>query len=168
MHNSCMKHNNIENLMLDKVDISILSALQENALITHQQIGEKIHLSSSQISRRIQRMQSEGVIAKYVTLLKPESLGLSVRAFTYVSLTRHGGDEGSIFEKDIADFPEVLECHSVTGDSDYLLQIVAPNLQVLSESVFKRLTHLNGVNNIRSSIVLQTIKSTTSLPLTDL
>ena len=163
-----MKHNNNENLMLDKVDISILSALQENALITHQQLGEKIHLSSSQISRRIQRMQSEGVIAKYVTLLKPESLGLSVRAFTYVSLTRHGGDEGSIFEKDIADFSEVLECHSVTGDSDYLLQIVAPNLQVLSESVFKRLTRLTGVNNIRSSIVLQTIKSTTSLPLSDI
>ena len=154
--------------MLDKLDISILSALQENALITHQQLGEKIHLSSSQISRRIQRMQSEGVIAKYVTLLKPESLGLSVRAFTYVSLTRHGGNEGSIFEKDIADFSEVLECHSVTGDSDYLLKIVATNLQVLSESDFKRLTRLNGVNNIRSSIVLQTIKSTTSLPLTDL
>ena len=168
MHNSCMKYNNNENLMLDKVDISILSALQENALITHQQLGEKIHLSSSQISRRIQRMQSEGVIAKYVTLLKPESLGLSVRAFTYVSLTRHGGNEGSIFEKDIADFSEVLECHSVTGDSDYLLQIVAPNLQVLSESVFKRLTRLTGVNNIRSSIVLQTIKSTTSLPLSDI
>ena len=168
MHNSCMKYNNNENLMLDKVDISILSALQENALITHQQLGEKIHLSSSQISRRIQRMQSEGVIAKYVTLLKPESLGLSVRAFTYVSLTRHGGDEGSVFEKDIADFSEVLECHSVTGDSDYLLQIVAPNLQVLSESVFKRLTRLTGVNNIRSSIVLQTIKSTTSLPLSDI
>ena len=168
MHNSCMKYNNNENLMLDKVDISILSALQENALITHQQLGEKIHLSSSQISRRIQRMQSKGVIAKYVTLLKPESLGLSVRAFTYVSLTRHGGNEGSIFEKDIADFSEVLECHSVTGDSDYLLQIVAPNLQVLSESVFKRLTRLTGVNNIRSSIVLQTIKSTTSLPLSDI
>jgi len=163
-----MKYKNNENSMLDKVDISILSALQENALITHQQLGEKIHLSSSQISRRIQRMQSEGVIAKYVTLLKPESLGLSVRAFTYVSLTRHGGDEGSVFEKDIADFSEVLECHSVTGDSDYLLQIVAPNLQVLSESVFKRLTRLTGVNNIRSSIVLQTIKSTTSLPLSDI
>ncbi len=107
-------------------------------------------------------------IAKYVTLLKPESLGLSVRAFTYVSLTRHGGDEGSTFEKHIADFSEVLECYSVTGDSDYLLQIVAPNLQVLSESVFKRLTRLSGVNNIRSSIVLQTIKSTTSLPLIQL
>ena len=154
--------------MLDKIDISILSALQENALITHQQLGEKIHLSSSQISRRIQRMQSDGVIDKYVTLLKPESLGLNVRAFTYVSLTRHGGDEGAAFEKNIANFSEVLECHSVTGDSDYLLQIVAPNLQVLSESVFKRLTRLAGVNNIRSSIVLQTIKSTTSLPLTHL
>jgi Lrp/AsnC family leucine-responsive transcriptional regulator len=111
-----MKYKNNENSMLDKLDIAILSALQENALITHQQLGEKIHLSSSQISRRIQRMQSEGVIVKYVTLLKPESLGLSVRAFTYVSLTRHGGNEGSIFEKEIANFSEVLECHSVTGD----------------------------------------------------
>ncbi len=162
-----MKTKNPDNLLLDRIDVSILSALQEDALITHQQLGEKIHLSSSQISRRIQRLQTDGVIRKYVTLLNAESLGLSVRAFTYVSLTRHGGDEGAAFEKNIADFPEVLECYSITGDSDYLLQIVAPNLQKLSESVFKKLTSLNGVHNIRSCIVLQTIKSTTTLPVSN-
>jgi len=166
MHNLCMNKMNSDSLLLDKTDVAILSALQVNALITHQQLGDKIHLSSSQISRRIQRLQTGGVIAQYVTLLRPESLGLSVRAFTYVSLTRHGGDEGVAFEKNMADFPEVLECYSIAGDADYLLQIVASDLQALSESVFKRLTRLSGVNNIRSSIVLQTIKSTTSLPLT--
>lgn len=160
-----MKSNNHENLMLDKVDVAILSALQKNALITHQQLGEKIHLSSSQISRRIQRLQSSGVISKYVTLLNAESLGLGVRSFTYVRLTRHGGDEGANFEKDIASIAQVLACHAITGDADYLLEIVAPNLQALSDSVFKKLTSLSGVNNIRSSIVLETIKSTTALPL---
>lgn len=165
MHNSCMKSKNYENLMLDRVDVAILSALQENALITHQQLGDKIHLSSSQISRRIQRLISSQVIKKYVTLLEPVTLGLNVRSFTYVSLSRHSGDEGANFERDIAKISQVLACHSITGDADYLLEIVAPNLQALSESIFKKLTSLNGVRNIRSSIVLQTIKSSTALPL---
>ena len=160
-----MKTRNNDNLLLDKVDVAILSALQENALITHQQLGEKIHLSSSQISRRIQSLQTNGVISQYVALLNPQALGLSVCAFTSVSLTRHGADEGATFEKNIANFPEVLACYSITGDSDYLLQIVAPDLQALSESVFKKLTRLSGVHSIRSSIVLQTIKSTTTLPV---
>ncbi|MEN9712446.1 MAG: hypothetical protein RLY90_707 [Pseudomonadota bacterium] len=160
-----MKSKKFANVLLDKADVAILSALQENALITHQQLGEKIHLSTSQISRRIQSLQANGVISRYVTLLEPQALGLGVRAFTYVSLTRHGGNEGSTFEKNMADFPEVLECYAITGDADYLLQIVAPSLQALSDSVFKKLTHLSGVHNIRSSIVLQTVKSTTALPV---
>jgi Lrp/AsnC family leucine-responsive transcriptional regulator len=160
-----MKSTNHEILMLDKMDATILSALQENALITHQQLGEEIHLSSSQISRRIQRLQTNGVISKSVTMLDASALGLNVRSFTFVSLARHGGDEGANFESAIANIQQVLACHSITGDADYLLEIVSPNLQELSESVFKKLTRLNGVRNIRSSIVLETIKSTTALPL---
>ncbi len=160
-----MKPKFSENLLLDKVDAAILSALQENALTTHQQLGEKIHLSTSQISRRIQRLQSNGVIRKYVTLLDAGKLGLGVRSFTYVSLSRHGGNEGASFERDVAGIPQVLACHSIAGDADYLLEIVALNLQELSESVFKKLTRLSGVHNIRSSIVLETVKSTTALPV---
>lgn len=154
-----------DDLLLDKFDISILAALQQDSQTTHQQLGEQVHLSASQVSRRIQRLQAIGMIQRYVALLDPAMLGLGVRAITYVSLTRHGGDEGSAFEKSIADIPEVLECYSVTGESDYILQILTANLSDLSDSVLRRLTRLKGVSSIRSNIVLQCIKSTTQVPL---
>lgn len=160
-----MEIKNNASLMLDKTDVAILAALQKNALITHQQLGEKIHLSNSQVSRRIQRLQTSGIICQYVTLLNAKSLGLGVRSFTYVQLSRHGGDEGANFEKDIVGVPQVLACHAITGDADYLLEIVATDLQTLSDSVFKKLTRLSGVKNIRSSIVLKTIHSSPALPL---
>lgn len=155
-----------DDLLLDKFDISLLSALQKDAQATHQQLGEQIHLSTSQVSRRIQRLHASGMIRRYVALLDPALVGLGVRAVTYVTLTRHSGDEGTAFERDIASFPEVLECYSVTGESDYILQIVAASLADLSESVLRRLTRITGVSSIRSNIVLQCIKSSTEVPLT--
>jgi Lrp/AsnC family leucine-responsive transcriptional regulator len=88
-----------------------------------------------------------------------------VRAITYVTLTRHGGDEGAAFEREMAAFPEVLECYAVAGESDYILQIVAADLNALSEQVLRRLTRIQGVGNIRSNIVLNCVKSTTEMPL---
>ena len=92
-------------------------------------------------------------------------LGLGVRAISYVGLSRHGGDEGREFERSMADIPEVLECYSVTGESDYILHIVTDSLETLSDSVLKRITRLGGVASVRSNIVLQCIKSATELPL---
>ncbi len=163
-----MKQQNSDDSTLDGFDISILVALQQNAAATHQQIGEQVHLSASQVSRRVQRLQANGVIHRYVALLQPSAIGLNVRAITYVTLTRHSGDEGLAFEREIASFPEVLECYSVAGESDYILQIVAADLNVLSEQVLRRLTRIQGVGNIRSNIVLGRIKSSTELPLAHL
>ncbi len=160
-----MSHEKNDDLLLDKFDISLLGALQKDAQATHQQLGEHIHLSASQVSRRIQRLHASGLIRRYVALLDPALVGLGVRAVTYVTLTRHSGDEGAAFERAMADFPEVLECYSVTGESDYILQIVAASLADLSESVLRRLTQIQGVSSIRSNIVLQRIKSSTELPL---
>jgi Lrp/AsnC family leucine-responsive transcriptional regulator len=154
-----------DDLLLDRFDISLLVALQQNSNTTHQQLGELIHLSTSQVSRRIQRLQACGIIRKYVALLDPALIGLGVRAVTYVTLTRHSGDEGMAFEREIAAFPEVLECFSVTGESDYILQIMAASLTDLSDSVLRRLTRIKGVSSIRSNIVLQCIKSSTEMPL---
>lgn len=165
MHNLRMNSQKIDDFKLDKFDISLLSALQRDAQATHQELSEHIHLSASQVSRRIARLQSSGMIRRTVALLDPARLGLGVRAITYVTLTRHSGDEGMAFERDIATVPEVLDCYSVTGESDYILQIVAASLADLSDSVLRRLTRLQGVGSIRSNIVLQCIKSTTELPL---
>lgn len=165
MHNSCMNQDKSDDLLLDKYDISLLAALQKDAHATNQQMGDLIHLSASQVSRRIQRLQNSGLIYRYVALLDPAMLGLGVRAITYVTLTRHSGDEGLAFEREIVAVPEVLDCYSVTGESDYILQIVAADLAVLSESVLRRLTRIKGVSSIRSNIVLNCIKSSTELPL---
>jgi Lrp/AsnC family leucine-responsive transcriptional regulator len=157
-----------DNCALDTFDLGLLVALQQDAYATHQAMGERIHLSASQVSRRIQRLQEAGLIARFVALLHPAAVGLGVRAVSYVTLTRHGGDEGRVFEQDIMAIPEVLDCYAVAGESDYVLQIVAPDLQALSETVLRRLTRIPGVGSIRSNVVLNTIKASTVLPLSHL
>jgi Lrp/AsnC family leucine-responsive transcriptional regulator len=163
-----MNTRNSDDILLDSYDISLLAALQHDSNATHQHLGEYIHLSASQVSRRVQRLQAAGIIQRYVALLNPAALGLGVRAITYVTLGRHGGDEGLVFEREIAAIPEVLECYSVAGESDYILQIVAADLAVLSDHVLRRLTRIQGVGHIRSNIVLNCIKSSTEMPLTQL
>lgn len=168
MHNVRMNSTTKEDSLLDRYDISLLAALQRNAHATNQQVGDQVHLSASQVSRRIQRLETAGLIARYVALLDPARLGLGVRAISYVTLARHGDEEGTSFERDILGIPEVVECFAVTGESDYILKIFAADLAALSESVLKRLTRLKGVSSIRSNIVLQCVKSTTELPLAQL
>ena len=160
-----MNKANHDGFPLDRYDISLLAALQVNTHATHQALGDSIHLSASQVSRRIQRLEAAGCIKAHVALLDPARLGLGVRAISYVTLARHGDEEGTSFERDILSIPEVVECFAVTGESDYILKIFAADLSALSDSVLKRLTRLKGVSSIRSNIVLQCVKSTTQLPL---
>jgi Lrp/AsnC family leucine-responsive transcriptional regulator len=161
-----MKKQVNEDFVFDKFDVALLDALQKDASLTHQQLGEAIHLSPSQVSRRVARLQAAGIIRRSVALLDAARVGLGVQAIIYVSLVRHGGEEGLAFEREMAAFPEVLACDAVAGESDYILQIVAASLSDLSDSVLRRLTRIQGVNSIRSNIVLQSIKSSTELPLT--
>ena len=139
-----MNQEKYDDLLLDKFDISLLAALQKDAHATNQQVGDLIHLSASQVSRRIQRLETTGIIRRYVALLDAAALGLGA-AFVAAAL--------------------VLDCYAVAGESDYILQIVAADLGVLSESVLRVLTRIKGVANIRSNIVLNCIKSSTDLPL---
>ncbi len=155
----------IYELLLDRHDLALIAKLQANAHETNAQIGDAIGLSASQVSRRIARLEAEGVLKAHVALLDPAMLGLTVRAITYVSLARQSQDTSAAFEAAILEMSEVLDCFAVTGESDYVLQIVAPNLSELSDSILKRLTHIPGVINVRSNIVLKPIKSTTALPL---
>jgi Lrp/AsnC family leucine-responsive transcriptional regulator len=163
-----MKSPRSDDRQLDHFDISLLAALQRDGHATHQQIGEQIHLSPSQVSRRVQRLQAAGFIQRFVALLSPEAVGLGVRAVSYVALTRNSGDEGLVFEREIARIAEVLECYSIAGESDYLLHIVATDLRSLSEQVLRRVTRIPGVGSVRSNIVLNCIKATTELPLEQL
>lgn len=164
-HNSRMESTLNDDFLLDKFDVSLLRALQQDALQTHQLLSEQVHLSPSQVSRRIQRLRDLGLVTKVVALLDSGMAGLGVRAMAHVALQQHSGAERVAFESTVAAMDEVLECFTVAGESDYVLHIVAPDLQSLSKDVLQRLTQIRGVSSVRSSVVLETVKATTSLPL---
>jgi DNA-binding Lrp family transcriptional regulator len=155
-------------LELDHFDLALLEVLQRFGRATHQQLGEQVPLSPSQIGRRLQRLETLGVIDGYRVVLRPEKLGLGVTAFTSLKLKHHGDSIVEQFQQQIDVLPEVLECHAVVGDADYLLRIVAPDLSALSSFVMKRLMRVPGVDSVRSNIVLTTFKRNGPLPLSHL
>ena len=146
-------------------DISLLAALQRDAYATHQQIGEQIHLSASQVSRRVQRLQAAGIIRRYVALLDPAAVGLGVRAITYVTLTRHSEGAVEAFERMVATCPEIMECASTTGESDYLIKVVVADMKAYDRFLQERLFRQSGVASVRSSVVLREVKYETALPV---
>ncbi|AAU48006.1 AsnC family transcriptional regulator [Burkholderia pseudomallei] len=152
-------------LELDHFDLALLDVLQRFGRATHQQLGEEVPLSPSQIGRRLQRLEAAGVIDGYRVVLRPERLGLGVTAFTSLKLKHHGDSIIEQFQQQIDVLPEVLECHAVVGDADYLLRIVAPDLNALSSFVMKKLMRVPGVDSVRSNIVLTTFKRNGPLPL---
>lgn len=152
-------------LDLDRVDIQLLEALQHDGRATNQALGERVHLSASQVSRRVQRLEDAGLIDRCVTLLRASRVGLTVTAFTRVTLERHGESQNDAFDRTVRLMPEVLECYSVTGPYDYQLRIVSADLESFAQFMMHRLMRLPGVRGVESSVVLQEIKRTTELPL---
>ena len=155
----------MSNITVDRYDLELLAELQRNGKSTNQALGEKVHLSMSQVSRRVQRMEETGLIRHYAAMLDSELLGLGVLAITSITLGRHGESQGDAFEQAVADMPEVLECLSVTGEADYILRVVATDLASFSDFMMKRLLRLPGVINVKSNIALKRIKQTHALPL---
>lgn len=152
-------------ITVDRLDLQLLAALQRNGQATNNELGEAVHLSSSQVSRRIIRLQEAEVIDHFCAVIDPAAVGLDVMAFTEVTLDRHSAMASDKFEKEIMQLPQVLECFTLAGQADYLLRIVAPDLGALSEFMNKHVLRIAGVANVKSTITLRKIKQTHVLPL---
>ncbi|HEX6958792.1 MAG TPA: Lrp/AsnC family transcriptional regulator [Ferrovibrio sp.] len=150
---------------LDVFDLRLLAALQREGRAANAALAERVGLSASQVSRRLAQLERSGLIERYAALLKPEAVGLSVQAFSNVSLERHVEELVHGFEQAVARHAEILECYSVTGEADFVLRIVAPDLKAFADFLTQRLLRIPGVRSVRSSIVLHRIKQTTELPL---
>ena len=150
---------------MDQTDRKILKHLQADASLSHAELGEQVNLSPSQVSRRIQRMQQEGLILRQVALLDEARLGLQVEAYVAVSLSSYAPDMVRRFHQRMTLLDEVLSCASTTGDSDYLLRIVAPDLRAYARLMNTEVLGHGDVSSVRSSVVLDRIKHTTALPL---
>ncbi|MFP4896472.1 Lrp/AsnC family transcriptional regulator [Paraburkholderia sp. EG304] len=150
---------------LDRTDIAILRQLQDNARITNAELARAVNLSPTPCFNRVRTLENLGLFRQHVTLLDAGALGLRINVFIQVSLEQQVEDALRVFEKEIADRPEVMECYLMTGDADYLLRVVVPDMQSLEHFIVQWLTKIPGVSNIRSSFALKQVRYKTALPL---
>lgn len=152
-------------VQLDAADRAILQLLQEDAFATNKEIAAKLHLSATPVFERIKRLEKEGFIAGYTTLLNRQSLGLSLLIYCEVSLKEHKRAFLETFEREIALLPEVMECHHITGSFDYLLKVVAQDMGDYQHFLKEKLAALDNIGRVESHFVMTEVKNTTRLPV---
>jgi DNA-binding Lrp family transcriptional regulator len=150
---------------LDRLDCRILDELQSDARISNQELAQRVGLSAAPCWRRLRRLQEEGFIAGYATLLCAPAIGLPIQAYALVSLENHHPQTVRQFDQLVRERPEVLECHSMSGPNDYLLRIVAASMEAYEQFLSTRVLQLPGVRSVNTSFVLRTKKFTTRLPV---
>lgn len=152
-------------MQIDHFDRKILALLQDDARLTNNDLSERVNLSPSQCSRRRQRLEEEGLIAGYRAVLHREALGFSLVNIITVTLATHNRDNARRFGDLVARLPQVLEAHALTGEMDYVLKVVVPDLKALSSFVNDVLLPHESVQHVKTAIVLDTLKETAALPL---
>lgn len=162
------EHEMAESLSLDRIDLRLLSLLQQDGRATNADIAAQVNLSPSACLRRIQRLESSGVIQGYAALVDPKRVGLGLQAFVRVQLEKHGQQGLDRFIEGVDSWDEVVACHALTGDMDYLLQVVVQDLEHFSRFLLDKLINATGVADVNSSFVLRTVKQTRALPLAHL
>jgi DNA-binding Lrp family transcriptional regulator len=150
--------------MLDEIDKRLLDALQKNAHLTAQELGEILNLSPSQAGRRRQRLEAEGYIQSYTARLDPGKLGLNVQAFVQITLGVHGPEHGRAFLSLVSTRPEVISAWTLTGDADYLLRIYCDDLSALNTLIHEVLLPHPAVSRVQSQIVMDQLKRDAPLP----
>lgn len=152
---------------LDRTDLQLLVELQRGGRPTNAELAERVHLSPSACLRRVQRLERDGVIKGYRAEVDPERIGLGLQAFVRVQLNHHDAASVAAFAGFVDDWDEVVACHALTGDMDYLLQVVVRDLEHFSRFLLDRLLTQAGVADVNSSFVLRTVKAFRGLPLPD-
>lgn len=153
------------NPVLGRVDRSLIQILQNNARATLAEMAEQVHLSISQTQRRLKRLEEDGVIRGYSARIDAAAVGLGVMTFAEVTLKTQTTDSADKFHSAIRDIPQILECHRVSGDSDYLLKILSADLQEYSRFAQTTLMAIPQVNRLRSLIVFESAKDTAIIPV---
>jgi DNA-binding Lrp family transcriptional regulator len=152
-------------ITLDRFDLGLLAALEGDARLTNQELGERIGLSASQCSRRRSALEAAGLIVGYRAVLEAEALGLTIMAFIEVNLSAHSSENSEKFRSFLGRIDEVQEAYALSGETDYILKVVAPDLKGLSRLINDTLLGHPKVSRVCSSIVLDRLKVVSRLPL---
>nr|WP_237444364.1 Lrp/AsnC family transcriptional regulator [Sinobacterium norvegicum] len=153
-------------MKLDRTDKRILKLMQLDGRISNLELAEKVGLSPSPCSRRVKQLEDAGYIDRHVTILNSKKLALRLTAMVSISMDKHTPERFENFERHIEQYPEVIECALITGQTaDYLLKVVVPDMDYYQQFLLGKLTRIEGVTGVQSSFMLRSIKSTTALPL---
>jgi Lrp/AsnC family leucine-responsive transcriptional regulator len=155
-------------VQFDRTDLRLLAEIQRDGRATNAELATRVNLSPSACLRRLQRLEGEGVIAGYGARLEPKQIGLGLQAFVRVQLEKHDQAAIARFADSVVEWDEVVACHALTGDMDYLLQIYVRDLEHFSSFLLDKLLNASGVADVNSSFVLRTVKPFRALPLSQL
>ncbi len=152
-------------MTIDETDARILDCLQEDASMSLNDIADLVASSRSAVWRRLQKMETDGIIKKHTILLDGPKVGLAVMVFAHVKMQAQNRDSLPEFIEKVSGFPEVMECHTLMGDIDFILKVQVKDVQAYEEFFWNHLSKIDGVREISSSIALTAVKNTTSLPV---
>jgi Lrp/AsnC family leucine-responsive transcriptional regulator len=150
---------------LDRHDIALLSELQRDSRQTVQQLADAAGLSSTPCWKRVKEMEASGIIRGYTALVDREKVGLTLAVLAEVNLTRHNEDDVRRFERAVADCAQIVSCYATTGQADYVMKVLVPDIKSYESFLHETAFKLPGVTHVRSSVVLKEVKAETRLPL---
>ena len=154
-------------MLLDPTDRKILAELQRDGRLSHVELAERVGLTPTPCTRRVRELEAAGVIQGYAALVEPRKVGLAIQAIVQVKLEKHTDEIVARFRQALQERPEVLACLALTGDMDFLLQVVVRDVDALSDFTLRRLLRLPGVRDVRTGLVLETVKRSTVVPVDD-
>ncbi|HAQ49730.1 MAG TPA: AsnC family transcriptional regulator [Glaciecola sp.] len=155
-------------MKLDKFDREILRVMQRDATISMADLSQKVGLSHTPCWRRVKKMEAEGLIRQKVTLLDCKKLNLGVSVFIYITLKNHDGDSLTNFEDAVQEIDAIVECHTTSGEKDYLLKVIVESIEEYEQLLKSTLTHLPCVEHVSSTFAMKQVKNTTELPIKQL
>lgn len=150
---------------LDAIDRRIVAELQADGRLSNVELAEKVGLSPSPCLRRVKRLERDGYIEGYRAALRRDRVGLGFSVFVGVKINGHANEHALLFEKAVLEMPEVVACHLVSGEADYFLEVVVPDLADYQQFLVGKLLNLTIVREVRSNIAIQTLKAGAPLPL---
>ena len=160
-----MSTTKLRNLKLDSIDRRILRELQADGRVSYTDLAPKVGLTTSPCLERVRRLERAGVIKGYTAVIEPRALGTGLLVFVELSLTYTSPEIFADFKRAIARLPEILECHLVSGDFDYLIKARIPDMNAYRALLGELLRHLPGVRNSKTLVVMEEVKETTRIPI---
>jgi len=150
---------------IDAIDLRLLELLQENGRLTNVELAQRVVLSPSPCWRRLQRLESSGLVKGYGAVLDRRRIGLGIMAFVSVVIESHSEAEAKAFEAAVQNLPEIVACHSISGQADFILQVLAEDMDTYADFAMNVIRRLPGIKAMHTSFALKEVKASTFLPL---